>query len=337
MWMRLALILSFLPYFAGDCFGCAVAVMSFEPQYTVCSNESVDCNGAGSYDTDDSGSGIVSWKWDFDNDGDYDDASGESPSFSYSEPNTYLVGLKVEDNEGDTHTTSGSLIIVEPNVVISLQDGTCVECYITFILFMDGGAIPYVVEWSAPGGDPSSGEGGPIFSTRWSSSGSKTVTATICDTDKSKTVTIASVTNFSEDSWLDLGNGVLYFEYSWDSSSGELNDLNGCKVGEKVDYSGGNPYTPDDPPFNNWSFNNPTVGYVAATGGSCSDTHNKGGGFSTPYSAKSFTATQKYRVRRCGGSHTSLRSISIVRSVFESSGWKYKVEKSGHSSIMDLP
>ncbi len=345
MWMRLTLILVCLSYFVGDCFGCAVAVISFDPGSKVCSSDPVNCNGGGSYDTDDSGSGIVSWKWDFDNDGNYNDGSGENVTFPDSNVGSYIIALEVKDNEGDTDIAFKFLTILEPNELISNKDGTCVECDVSFVLLIDGRyPLHEYVNWSAPGGDPSSKTGGTSFTTHWSSAGSKTVTATVCSTSKSKTVTVAAVTNFSEDLWLDLGNGLLYFEYSWDSSSGDLSDLSGCKVGEKVDFPGSsNPYSPDDPPFDDWNFANPTIMNVLATGGSLSDTVYKAGLFSTPYSNKSFTATQYIRVVKCDDSYTNLMGpLSIVDSVYQSvpgdpNSWKFKAQKSGHSSIYDLP
>ena len=41
---------------------------------------------------------------------------------------------------------------------------------------------------------------------------------------------------------LDVGNGVLHFDYDWDSSTGNLANLNNCQVGESVAYPGASPY-----------------------------------------------------------------------------------------------
>ena len=82
----------------------------------------------------------------------------------------------------------------------------CVECSIHF----EATAVPEEQEdkirWSAPGGDPNSGSGAS-FSTNWARPGSKTVTARICDSSKSKDVTIVGVDKiqvYAEASWQEV-------------------------------------------------------------------------------------------------------------------------------------
>ena len=203
------------------------------------------------------------------------------------------------------------------------------------------------MSWSG-GGTPPSQYGGVTFTTHWYTSGTKTVTAECYQWDcwesgsKSKQVTIAAPTNFHQDGpGVDIGDGVLRFRYEWDSTSGNLADLSGCKVGEKVDYPGGNPYCWPEPPWDTCT-SNPTIRDLDATLGAATDTHYTGS-FIQPYQAASFSATQIYRYRPCPGPpYTTLMGpLSIDRSVFSDpccpSEWRYKVEKSGYSATRCLP
>lgn len=62
----------------------------------------------GSYDPD--GGPITKYEWDFDNDGTYD-ATGTDVSHSWGTPGTYLVQMRVTDNEGSTDTLDSPLQI----------------------------------------------------------------------------------------------------------------------------------------------------------------------------------------------------------------------------------
>ena len=53
--------------------------------------------------------------WDLDEDGQYDDATGETTSWTWSDPGDYTIGLKVTDNSTDTDTDTASVQIVQEN------------------------------------------------------------------------------------------------------------------------------------------------------------------------------------------------------------------------------
>jgi hypothetical protein len=72
----------------------------------------------------------------------------------------------------------------------------------------------------------------------------------------------------------DIGNGVLYFEYTWDSSSGNPADLGHCEIGEKVTYPGPFPSPPWPP---NLPTGNPIRHTLAATLRKLQDNHHKRG------------------------------------------------------------
>src|SRR5262249_59989136 len=43
---------------------------------------------------------VITYAWDLDGDGQFDDATVPSPQFTYAQPGTYLVSLKVTDLQG---------------------------------------------------------------------------------------------------------------------------------------------------------------------------------------------------------------------------------------------
>ena len=139
----------------------------------------------------------------------------------------------------------------------------------------------------------------------------------------------------------DTGNGTLRFRYEWSSSNGILGDLSQCSVGEKVVYPGVGDYAPSSPPFNQ-SFRNPTIIDLPATDGALIDNHRTSGGFITPYSAASFTASQVYRYK-CPCKNHGLAvdfgsSIDIVRTVSQigqTSQYKFLITKSGSSATIN--
>lgn len=141
----------------------------------------------------------------------------------------------------------------------------------------------------------------------------------------------------------DIGNGKLRFQYAWDSSDGNLSNLQFCTVGEIVTYpNNNNPYIAPSPPFPNGGISNPTIIDLPATLGLFQDTHSPPpGSFVTPYSSLSFTATQYYRFKcacRNSGNYEELVGlIDIVRSVSPATGiqWKYTITKSGASATID--
>lgn len=109
-------------------------------------------------------------------------------------------------------------------------------------------------------------------------------------------------------------DGSLYFEYEWDSSTGNLRDLSSCTVGEIVEYPGDkNPYEPPNPPFTE-KYNNPTVLNLDATWGQMADTHYCSTFSAPPYESASFDADQTYRYHnQCmssAGSYLPLKGAS---------------------------
>lgn len=73
-------------------------------------NENINLDGSGSTDSDGT---IVSYAWDLDNDGAYDDATGVTPSWSWSTGGSHLVSLNVTDNDGATDTDGSTVYVNE--------------------------------------------------------------------------------------------------------------------------------------------------------------------------------------------------------------------------------
>lgn len=147
-------------------------------------------------------------------------------------------------------------------------------------------------------------------------------------------------------SGVDIGGGVLRFEYDWDSSTGNTANLTSCVVGEFVDYPGtANTYLPPSPPFPTTGFDDPTIANVPGTDGGFLDFHRTNGSFVTPYQASSFTAVQHYRYQ-CSCINNGLPvnvmgPLNIVRTVSQNANgtWKFTVTKptNGLASIDPLP
>ena len=159
---------------------------------------------------------------------------------------------------------------------------------------------------------------------------------TNCEICKNGNCLRAIPTNMRQTYVEDQGGGVLYFEYVWESTTGDINDLFNCTVGERVDYPGS-----DDPyqwplPWDNVKTPNPTVLYVSAIWGEATDTHSPAYVHS-PYQNAGFSAEQIYWYH-CGPSccmeeneyETLLDIGPIMRWITgEDDIWRYSIMKSG--------
>lgn len=147
-------------------------------------------------------------------------------------------------------------------------------------------------------------------------------------------------TNFHQTSATSQPDGTLIFEYAWSSSVGSLSNLSACEVGEIVDYSSADipwpvPFPPNSPP-------NPTILMVPGADGDAEDTHSTSGTFRTPYSAKTFSASQEYGFTcPCHQNNAWTRLMGphdITRSVFNDNGqWKFLITKTGSAAYKNLP
>ncbi len=239
---------------------------------------------------------------------------------------------------GQYNQDSTTITVVDVASVTSDVDGICINCYVTFTAITDPTGYENLVTWSG-GGSPSTGSG-TTFRTRWMESGNKTVTASIGAANESKEVRIACPVNFHQTSWADVGDGVLYFEYTWESSTWNLWDLEGCQVGEVVYYPGpDDPYDPPNPPFLDWHIANPTRRAVDATIGEFADRHGHGD-FTAPYCFASFMGLQWYQYLDGIGAPHNIESHDIYREVHlvnPSGPYEYEISKAGHSAKKQLP
>lgn len=292
-----------------------------------------------SYDVD---SAISSRSWSA-SEGTPSTGSGTTFTTKWCTTGTKYVTLTVWDSDcsagccpdkSDSYGRTTYVLSVEV-VSVSSYNSLCVNCNFDFTATTNPEGKYTCLEWTG-GGTPATGSG-QTFTTRWSTTGTKTVTASCCGGSKSKQVTVAAPTNFREVSWEDLGDGTLRFEHAWDSTSGNLFDLIGCMVGEKVDYPGGDPYFWPEP----WVFDheNPFTNNHEAMDGGIIDTHGPDNP-TAPYCAAGFIATQVYRWRDCQENYTTLLGpISIYRIISgEGEVWRYSIIKSGgYAEIFPLP
>ena len=91
-----------------------VASFSYSPSLPPM-GQSITFDASSSSDPDGS---IISYEWDWTNDGTYDD-TGMSATHSYSSPGSYDVKLRVTDDDGETATTSETVVVIGPLVYLN--------------------------------------------------------------------------------------------------------------------------------------------------------------------------------------------------------------------------
>ena len=170
---------------------------------------------------------------------------------------------------------------------------------------------------------------------------------------------------------IDRGWGELAFEYVWDSTSGErepegtLPDLAACFLYEFTTYGGnagkrdGDRLIPPCPPFDGWTFRDPTDGRIgqvgmerfAASQGWAWDRHKLGGTLLVGLDSARYeiVAMQEYRFHceRCGieavvsgpdsGPHPIVRTVSSVSldKAAPNPIWRYGITKQGVTAWLD--
>lgn len=161
-------------------------------------------------------------------------------------------------------------------------------------------------------------------------------------------MTVAVPTNFHMTGASDVGGGALpYLQayFSWDSTSGNLQDLSSCNMREYVTYPtsnnsacpNNNPpgscYYPPSPPWptpglSGTGYPNPTSPPPGqATGGTFTDNNVVTNlNFVTPYSASSFNGTQYFQYSCNGGAWTNIYGPkTITRSMSQNAQAKWVV------------
>jgi hypothetical protein len=160
---------------------------------------------------------------------------------------------------------------------------------------------------------------------------------------------VAIPINFSTYAVTKQTNGTIVFSYTWQSSSGNIQDLASCVVGENVSYPGSSPAYAWPAPMVN-STVNPTVLNVAGNNpGPNSSTAGLGDynyapkSYIKPYLKSSFPATQILQWACPNYNNENFNrfvpNITIVRSVFLDAGgkWEYQITKSGETNSAILP
>jgi hypothetical protein len=340
---------------------------------TETSGHTVHFYGELSYDPDNDpfeyGFGITQWYWEiYDGYGNcIDEITGSTPSYIFSTPGYYYIYLIVVDDEynsslwydeitqqwyGNGNWYCSVYITAVPHPEIDFNQttvavGGSLGFYGGYSHDEDEGGYSIVgyywykrvqgtSDWGSVLGTSSS------INISFSQAGTFQIKLEVLDDDgetasEGLIIYVASVTNYRETYREERANGELYFEYSWDSTTGNLAHLSGCYVGEKVDYQGGNPFNYPSPPFSG-STPNPTISEIDATYGILRDSHYVPS-FLKPYQAATYTATQNYRFKDYAGTYTTLMGpISIVRSVTGGGPWKYSITKSGaYAQIFPMP
>lgn len=68
----------------------------------------------GSRSTDPDGS-IITYDWDLNNDGEFDDATGVTLERTFDSPGTFIIGLKVTDDDGESDTDTSEVVVYQPS------------------------------------------------------------------------------------------------------------------------------------------------------------------------------------------------------------------------------
>ena len=137
----------------------------------------------------------------------------------------------------------------------------------------------------------------------------------------------------------------MHFHYSWLSTSGQLQDLDHCVVGEIVTYpldgTIGNEFFYPSPPYAVTPVSdNPTILSVAATAGQADDIHPHNS-FVTPYRSVVVDAAQTYRFNcsnYLNGEWVDFTNFTIERTVDKhsfNSSFFYTIVKAGSSAQVD--
>lgn len=139
------------------------------------------------------------------------------------------------------------------------------------------------------------------------------------------------------DPGIDIGNGVLKFQYAWGSSTGDVADLVDCTVGEIVESPGGHPYEWKTPPYAPTLEANPIIRNHPGTWGGFKDEHGNRG-FQRPYDWFEFTQTQYFRYRcpcwNAGNYVNVMGPLTIRRIINQNPGgsYYYTVTKRGDTA-----
>jgi hypothetical protein len=164
-----------------------------------------------------------------------------------------------------------------------------------------------------------------------------------CGTGAGATVPVfcAVPTNFTSTE-TNLPDGTLSFQYTFQSSTGNIQDLAGCKVGETVFYPGTqNPWVWPLPMVQ--STPNPTALYGSGNNAYISDKNGPPSSYKQPYSYAHFQATQRLQWEcpcyNSGNYNNFVPDITIDRKVFQDTDgkWKYQIQKSGYTNTVILP
>ena len=127
------------------------------PDQTVTEGDLVNLDGSASSDSDGT---IVSWEWDF---GNGFTGSGETISYTYTQPGSYTVILTVVDNDGQSATDDTTATIIQPNrpptqpIITGPSTGTKNTEYnfTATSTDLDGDPLQYEVDWDDGDSDQS--------------------------------------------------------------------------------------------------------------------------------------------------------------------------------------
>ncbi|MEM3454483.1 MAG: PKD domain-containing protein [Thermoproteota archaeon] len=108
--------------------------------------------------------------------------TASSSQYTWSLSGTYTVSINVKDSMGNQVVKSINVQVASAlTVTITGPSTGCVNASVTYTSSVSGGYPPYTYSWSG-GGTPSTGTGNS-FTTQWSTTGSKTISLTVTDSN----------------------------------------------------------------------------------------------------------------------------------------------------------
>jgi hypothetical protein len=135
--------------------------------YTGNEGETIALDASGSSDPDNN---IVSYEWDLDNDGQYDDATGITTEVTFGDDGSFIVGLRVVDEFGESDTATAEVTVNNLDPESSADPLTQTVQYsddivdITFTASDVAGDVPQITatEWNVDGGGSTNGLPGDL-------------------------------------------------------------------------------------------------------------------------------------------------------------------------------
>ena len=146
-------------------------------------------------------------------------ANAEDPSFSVDTVGNYTVTVEYTKDDSTCIDTSGTIRVIQVNSVTTSKDVYATNEDVVFTVHTTPTGYYDLISWSG-GGIPATQSGGETFTTKWSTKGTYTVTASCGNSSAGKTVEIiVNLTVMPREAIVPVGDDTKDFE-AWSVSNG---------------------------------------------------------------------------------------------------------------------